>query len=223
MQSKSLSLTVAEILKMDFFRSTLTEVDPSSFAGDILCTSGATQQVARIANILEASFKGKFNRPMLMSDLVAMTSDELIAASPIMRREGMKPNRELGAKRIRFLEAYLYVFGLKLKDSKSVFAANHFTHEAIEEAKLRAKESRKKLTDKKAVSGALLNAPIEVLELTRGIKKSLTESGINTVRDLASQSERELLLISNIGQRKLRDTREALAQVGLHLGSVAVQ
>lgn len=65
---------------------------------------------------------------------------------------------------------------------------------------------------------AALELPLEVLNLgVRGMN-SLENSSIRTVGELVRRHEGELLKIKNLGRKTLREIKEGLAGLGLHLG-----
>jgi DNA-directed RNA polymerase subunit alpha len=70
-----------------------------------------------------------------------------------------------------------------------------------------------------SVSGdpAVLNRPVAELELSVRSRKCLQRLGINSVGELASRSENELLGIKNFGQTSLNEIKKRLKELGLGL------
>lgn len=64
---------------------------------------------------------------------------------------------------------------------------------------------------------ALLNKPVSDLNLSVRARKCMNRLGINSVGDLISRSENELLEAKNFGQTSLSEVREKLSQLGLSL------
>lgn len=63
-----------------------------------------------------------------------------------------------------------------------------------------------------------LDRSIEALELTTAVLQALRNAGINTIRDLISRSEVELLEIPRLGKSALATIKKALDREGLALG-----
>lgn len=63
-----------------------------------------------------------------------------------------------------------------------------------------------------------LDRSIEALELTTAVLQALRNAGINTIRDLVSRSEVELLEIPRLGKSALATIKKALDREGLTLG-----
>lgn len=63
-----------------------------------------------------------------------------------------------------------------------------------------------------------LDRGIEALELTAGIVQALRNAGVNTIRDLISHSDAELLEIPRLGKSTLATIKKALDREGLALG-----
>jgi DNA-directed RNA polymerase subunit alpha len=61
------------------------------------------------------------------------------------------------------------------------------------------------------------NFPIEELELGVRSYNCLKRVGIETIGDLTSKSEAELVAIPNFGRKSIEEVREALASHGLGL------
>lgn len=56
------------------------------------------------------------------------------------------------------------------------------------------------------------------LNLTVRATNCLESEGINTVRDLVSRTEEQLLQVRNFGETTLQEVRERLESIGLKLG-----
>jgi DNA-directed RNA polymerase alpha subunit len=69
------------------------------------------------------------------------------------------------------------------------------------------------------VSGdpAILSRPVAELELSVRSRKCLQRLGINTVAELASRTEHDLLSIKNFGQTSLSEIKRRLKELGLGL------
>jgi DNA-directed RNA polymerase subunit alpha len=67
------------------------------------------------------------------------------------------------------------------------------------------------------VSHGMQNFPIEELELGVRSYNCLKRVGIETIGDLTSKSESELVAIPNFGRKSIEEVREALATHGLLL------
>ncbi|MGQ9495723.1 MAG: DNA-directed RNA polymerase subunit alpha [Thermoanaerobaculaceae bacterium] len=63
-----------------------------------------------------------------------------------------------------------------------------------------------------------LDRSIEALELTTAVLQTLRNAGINTIRDLISRSDAELLEIPRLGKSALATIKKALDREGLVLG-----
>jgi len=63
---------------------------------------------------------------------------------------------------------------------------------------------------------ALLSKGIEFLEPTKRTVNCLKEAGIETIMDLVSRSEEEMLQIKNFGEKSLEEIKEKLEKFGLH-------
>ncbi len=63
------------------------------------------------------------------------------------------------------------------------------------------------------------NIPIEDLDLSVRTMNSLRRGGINTVGELVSKGEKELLSLRNFGQKSRQEVEERLATIGLTLAS----
>ena len=63
-----------------------------------------------------------------------------------------------------------------------------------------------------------LNQSLAELNLSVRATNCLESEGINTVRDLVSRSEDQLLQVRNFGETTLHEVRERLAAIGLRLG-----
>lgn len=63
----------------------------------------------------------------------------------------------------------------------------------------------------------VLSRPVAALELSVRSRKCLQRLGINTVGELASRSEQELLESRNFGQTSLKELKNRLAELGLSL------
>jgi DNA-directed RNA polymerase subunit alpha len=69
-----------------------------------------------------------------------------------------------------------------------------------------------------AVLEAKLNMSMAELKLSVRATNCLESENINTVRELVSRSEDALLEVRNFGETTLREVREKLKELGLHLG-----
>lgn len=69
-----------------------------------------------------------------------------------------------------------------------------------------------------AILEAKLNKPISELKLSVRANNCLESEGINSVRQLVSMAEDQLLEVRNFGDTTLNEVREKLAEMGLHLG-----
>lgn len=73
----------------------------------------------------------------------------------------------------------------------------------------------------KAVAGNIpdhvLNKPVGELELSVRSRKALQRLGVNTVGELATRTEAELLGVKNFGQTSLSEIKERLQELGLGL------
>jgi DNA-directed RNA polymerase subunit alpha len=63
-----------------------------------------------------------------------------------------------------------------------------------------------------------LSQPLSELNLSVRATNCLESEGINTVRDLVSRSEDQLLQVRNFGETTLQEVRERLTTIGLRLG-----
>jgi DNA-directed RNA polymerase subunit alpha len=63
-----------------------------------------------------------------------------------------------------------------------------------------------------------LNMSLAELNLSVRATNCLETENINTVRDLVSRSEEELLQVRNFGETTLHEVRQRLADIGLKLG-----
>ena len=63
----------------------------------------------------------------------------------------------------------------------------------------------------------ILNKPVSALELSVRARKALQQLGVQTIGDLASRTEAELMGVKNFGQTSLVEIREKLAQYNLDL------
>ena len=63
-----------------------------------------------------------------------------------------------------------------------------------------------------------LNQSLAELNLSVRATNCLESEGINTVRDLVTRAEDELLLVRNFGETTLVEVRERLDSLGLRLG-----
>lgn len=70
------------------------------------------------------------------------------------------------------------------------------------------------------VSDAVLSKPVSVLELSVRPRKAVQQLGIQTLGDLASRTEAELMGVKNFGANSLEEIREKLGQHGLSLRTV---
>lgn len=66
-------------------------------------------------------------------------------------------------------------------------------------------------------SEAVLNRPISALDLSVRARKALQMLNIQTIGDLASRTEAELMGVKNFGQTSLDEVREKLGDLGLSL------
>ncbi len=65
---------------------------------------------------------------------------------------------------------------------------------------------------------AKLNMSLADLNLSVRASNCLESENINTVRDLVSKSEDQLLEVRNFGETTLKEVRQKLSELGLHLG-----
>lgn len=63
----------------------------------------------------------------------------------------------------------------------------------------------------------VLNKPVSVLELSVRARKALQQLGVQSIGDLASRTEAELMGVKNFGQTSLVEIREKLGQFNLDL------
>ena len=63
-----------------------------------------------------------------------------------------------------------------------------------------------------------LNMSLAELNLSVRATNCLETENINTVRDLVTRTEDELLEVRNFGDTTLAEVKERLAELGLHLG-----
>ena len=63
----------------------------------------------------------------------------------------------------------------------------------------------------------ILNKPVSALELSVRARKALQQLGVQTIGDLASRTEAELMGVKNFGQTSLVEIREKLGQFNLDL------
>jgi DNA-directed RNA polymerase subunit alpha len=70
------------------------------------------------------------------------------------------------------------------------------------------------------VAEAVLAKPVSALELTVRPRKAVQQLGIQTLGELASRTEAELMGVKNFGANSLDEIREKLAQHGLSLRTV---
>ena len=63
----------------------------------------------------------------------------------------------------------------------------------------------------------ILNKPVSALELSVRARKALQQLGVQTIGDLASRTEAELMGVKNFGQTSLVEIREKLTQYNLDL------
>ncbi len=66
-------------------------------------------------------------------------------------------------------------------------------------------------------SDAVLNKPISVLDLSVRARKALQHLGIQTLGDLATRTEAELMGVKNFGATSLNEIRSKLTEFGLNL------
>ena len=65
---------------------------------------------------------------------------------------------------------------------------------------------------------AKLDQPISVLDLSVRASNCLESENVQTVRDLVSHSESDMLKIRNFGKTSLREIKKKLSEIGLSLG-----
>jgi len=63
-----------------------------------------------------------------------------------------------------------------------------------------------------------LSLPVEELDVSQRALNSIKRMGINTIGDLVKLTEEELKSTKNIGRKAINEIKEALKQLGLHLG-----
>lgn len=68
-----------------------------------------------------------------------------------------------------------------------------------------------------------LDLPISALDLSVRASNCILSENINTIRDLVSKTEEEILNIRNFGKTSLREIRKKLEDLGLSLGMLAGQ
>ncbi len=69
-----------------------------------------------------------------------------------------------------------------------------------------------------AVFESKLNMSLAELKLSVRASNCLETENINTVRDMVTRTEDELLEVRNFGDTTLAEVKERLAELGLHLG-----
>jgi DNA-directed RNA polymerase subunit alpha len=67
-------------------------------------------------------------------------------------------------------------------------------------------------------TGRKLNMSLAELELSVRATNCLESENINTVRDLVTRSEDQLLQVRNFGETTLKEVKNKLEEIGLHLG-----
>lgn len=73
--------------------------------------------------------------------------------------------------------------------------------------------------DVKGVKVAHNTESIDTLNLSSTVKSKLTENDVNTIGDLTTKTEAELLAMNGIGDASVSSIKNALAEKGLHLSS----
>jgi DNA-directed RNA polymerase subunit alpha len=63
-----------------------------------------------------------------------------------------------------------------------------------------------------------LALPIEELDISQRALNSIKRMGITTIGDLVKLTEEELKSTKNVGRKAINEIKEALKQMGLHLG-----
>ena len=74
-----------------------------------------------------------------------------------------------------------------------------------------------------SISEELYNKPVDQLNLSVRTLNCLRRGGINTVGELISKSEKELLSLRNFGQKSMTEIEEKLKELGLTLGTQVEQ
>jgi DNA-directed RNA polymerase subunit alpha len=74
-----------------------------------------------------------------------------------------------------------------------------------------------------AIPDDLFNMPVEKLDLSVRAMNCLRRSGINTVGELVSLGEKELLSLRNFGQKSRQEVEEKLQTLGLSFSQAAVE
>ena len=79
-------------------------------------------------------------------------------------------------------------------------------------------ESTKTLVDRAENSKErLMEMTIEELDLSVRSFNCLKRAGINTVHDLTSRTEDEMMKVRNLGKKSLEEVQHKLAELGLYL------
>lgn len=136
---------------------------------------------------------------------IEMTVSGLLERTPRQVREEAK----IGSAALAFLEAYLSLFGVALKDSKSVFARA---------LKPRPEEVCRE-SQKRKIAVAISVLPIRSFGLSKRVIRGVKEFKVRTIGDLARVSRLELLRLPNFGPHSVGEVKYALERVGLQLAS----
>ena len=67
--------------------------------------------------------------------------------------------------------------------------------------------------------GRVLDMPIEDLDLSVRAYNCLRRHGVDTVQDLASLKEEDIIKVKNLGKKSMKEIKEKLIELGLGLGS----
>lgn len=68
--------------------------------------------------------------------------------------------------------------------------------------------------------GRVLDMPIEELDLSVRAYNCLRRHGVDTVQDLASLKEEDIIKVKNLGKKSMKEIKEKLIELGLGLGYV---
>ena len=90
----------------------------------------------------------------------------------------------------------------------------------IDYAKVSRIEAEKQLV-RASIPDEKYNMPVEQLELSVRTMNCLRRGGINTVGELISKAEEELLSLHNFGQKSMQEVRERLEALGLSLSPLS--
>lgn len=108
-----------------------------------------------------------------------------------------------------------------LKDSVDIFLGKdenkEFLTKYVKEEQSQKKSSQK--DEEKTSRDILLDKPVDVIELSIRSANCLKTAKINTIRELVSKKETELLTYKNFGRKSLDEIKEKLHNIGLELSN----